>query len=97
MVLDSCGGWRSRTIDRSNGKNRGANVIGTVSTKEKAAVAFEAGCDRVILYSKEDFVAEVKKITENKGLPVVYDSVGKDTYEGSMNCLMPRWVFGFVG
>ena len=91
LIHAAAGGAGQLTVQTA--KIGGANVIGTVSTKEKAAVAFEAGCDRVILYSQEDFVAEVKKITENKGLPVVYDSVGKDTYEGSMNCLMPRGIW----
>lgn len=68
----------------------GARVIGTVSTEQKARVAFELGCDDVIIYSQTDFVAQVKNITGGKGVPVVYDSVGKDTWEGSLNCLSPR-------
>lgn len=68
----------------------GARVIGTVSTGEKAQIAKQAGCEEVILYTKTDFVPEVKRITNNKGLPVVYDSVGKDTYQGSLDCLSPR-------
>lgn len=88
LIHAAAGGAGQLTVQVA--KIVGANVIGTVSTKEKAAVAFEAGCDKVILYSQEDFVAEVKKMTDNKGLPVVYDSVGKDTWEGSLNCLKPR-------
>ncbi len=68
----------------------GARVIGTVSTEQKARVAVELGCDDVIIYSQHDFVARVKELTGGKGVPVVYDSVGKDTWEGSLNCLSPR-------
>ncbi|CAA6656420.1 unnamed protein product [Spirodela intermedia] len=59
----------------------GATVIGTVSTEEKAAQAAEDGCHHVIIYTKEDFVASVEKITSGKGVNVVYDSVGKDTFK----------------
>jgi NADPH:quinone reductase len=71
-------------------KDLGAFVIGTVSTEAKAALAREAGCDEVILYTQQDFEAEVKRITEGQGLHAVYDSVGKDTFEKSLNCLRPR-------
>ena len=71
-------------------KMRGAHVIATVSTEEKAALARGAGADEVILYTKEDFVGEVNRITDGKKLPVVYDSVGKDTFDGSIDCLAPR-------
>ena len=59
----------------------GATVIGTVSTKEKAAQAKEDGCHHVIIYKEEDFVARVNEITSGKGVEVVYDSVGKDTFQ----------------
>ncbi|KAG9452948.1 hypothetical protein H6P81_005852 [Aristolochia fimbriata] len=65
----------------------GATVIGTVSTEAKAAQATEDGCHHVIIYEKEDFVACVNKITSGEGVDVVYDSVGKDTFEGSLACL----------
>ncbi|XP_020593540.1 uncharacterized protein LOC110033784 [Phalaenopsis equestris] len=65
----------------------GATVIGTVSTEEKAAQAKEDGCHHVIIYTKEDFVSVVNNITSGKGVNVVYDSVGKDTYQGSLKCL----------
>lgn len=68
----------------------GARVIGTVSTEEKAALAREAGADDVILYTKSDFEAETKRLTGNKGVDVVYDSVGKTTFEKSLNVLRPR-------
>ncbi|CAB4269586.1 unnamed protein product [Prunus armeniaca] len=68
----------------------GATVIGTVSTKEKAAQAKEDGCHHVIISKEEDFVARVKEITSDNGVEVVYDSVGKDTFEGSLACLKTR-------
>jgi len=71
-------------------KRAGARVIGTVSTEEKAKLAREAGADEVILYTKQDFEAEVKRLTGGKGVQVVYDSVAKDTFEKSLNCLAPR-------
>ena len=71
-------------------KMRGAHVIGTVSTEEKAQLAREAGADEVILYTQQDFVAEVDRITGGAKLHVVYDSVGKDTFDGSLDCLAPR-------
>jgi len=78
-------------------KRRGARVIGTVSTEEKARLARSAGVDEVILYTETDFEAEVKKLTDGKGLPVVYDSVGKTTYEKSLNCLRPRGMMVLFG
>ena len=71
-------------------KRRGARVIGTVSTEEKAALAREAGADEVILYTQTDFEVEVKRLTNNAGVDVVYDSVGKDTFDKSLNCLRRR-------
>ena len=71
-------------------KHCGARVIGTVSTEEKARLAREAGADEVILYTQTDFEAEVKRLTNNKGVNVVYDSVGKDTFDKSLNCLRRR-------
>lgn len=68
----------------------GATVIGTVSTEAKAEAARAHGCSHTILYSKEDFVAEVARITDGKKLPVVFDSVGKDTFLRSLDCLRPR-------
>jgi NADPH:quinone reductase len=71
-------------------KRCGAFVIGTTSTEEKAAIARAAGADEVILYTQQDFEAEVKRITDGHGVNVVYDSVGKDTFDKSLNCLAPR-------
>ncbi|RPJ25176.1 MAG: quinone oxidoreductase [Chloroflexi bacterium] len=71
-------------------KRRGARVIGTVSTEEKATRAREAGADEIILYTQTDFEVEVKRLTDNVGVDVVYDSVGKDTFDKSLNCLRRR-------
>jgi NADPH:quinone reductase len=70
--------------------NIGARVIGTVSTEEKAKLARQAGADEVILYTQTDFEAETKRITGGKGVDVVYDSVGKTTFEKGLNVLRPR-------
>ena len=78
-------------------KMRGAHVITTVSTREKAALATEAGADDVVLYTSEDFVAAVKRITGGELLPVVYDAVGKTTFDGSLDCLRPRGVLVLYG
>jgi NADPH:quinone reductase len=75
----------------------GARVITTVSTEEKAELSREAGASEVILYSQQDFVAEVKRFTSGKGVDVVYDSVGKTTFEGSLNCLRPRGLLALFG
>jgi NADPH:quinone reductase len=71
-------------------KQLGAFVIGTTSTEEKAALVREAGADEVILYTQQDFEQETKRITEGRGVDVVYDSVGKTTFDKSLNCLRPR-------
>jgi NADPH2:quinone reductase len=70
-------------------RSLGATVIGTVSTDAKADLAREAGCHHVIVTSREDFVVRVKEITGGAGVRVVYDAVGKDTFEGSLDCLAP--------
>ena len=68
----------------------GATMIGTVGSPEKAALAKAHGCDHTILYRDEDFVEKLKEITGGKGVPVVYDSIGKDTFMKSLDCLSPR-------
>lgn len=76
------------------GKALGATVIGTVSTEQKAAQASEDGCDHVIISTKEDFVAKVNEITEGKGVDVVYDSIGKDTFQVNIRkkkCYAKNW------
>jgi NADPH2:quinone reductase len=75
----------------------GARVISTVSTEAKAELSREAGAADVILYTQQDFVAEVKRLTGGKGVDVVYDSVGKTTFEGSLNCLRPRGLLALFG
>jgi NADPH:quinone reductase len=79
------------------GKMFGATVIGTVSTDEKAALAKQAGADHVILYSTQDFVAEVKRITGNRGVDVIYDGVGATTFEKGLTCIRPRGVMALYG
>ena len=71
-------------------KMRGATVIGTVGTEEKAGLAKEAGADETIIYTEQSFVEEVDRITDSEGVHVVYDSVGKDTFDGSLDCLRTR-------
>ncbi|MCS7221287.1 MAG: quinone oxidoreductase [Anaerolineae bacterium] len=71
-------------------KRRGARVIGTVSTEEKARLAQEMGADEVVLYTQADFEAEVRRLTSGRGVDVVYDSVGRATFDKSLNCLRPR-------
>ena len=78
-------------------KKAGATAIGTVSTEAKAALAREAGADEVILYTEQDFEAETKRITDGRGVDVVYDSVGKSTFDKSLNCLRPRGTLALFG
>jgi NADPH2:quinone reductase len=78
-------------------KGLGARVFSTVSTDEKAALARQAGADETILYTREDFTARVRELTGGRGLPVVYDSVGKSTFDGSLACLRPRGMLVLFG
>ncbi len=75
----------------------GATVIGTVGSDEKAELAKAHGCDHTIVYTRENFVDRVKEITDGAGVPVVYDSVGADTYPGSLDCLAPLGLFVSFG
>ena len=75
----------------------GARVITTVSTPEKAELSRDAGASDVILYTEQEFEPEVKRLTGGKGVDVVYDSVGKTTFEGSLNCLRPRGLLALFG
>jgi NADPH2:quinone reductase len=77
--------------------NIGARVIATVSTDEKAKLAKDAGADEIILYSKDDFEVETKRLTSGKGVDVVYDSVGKTTFEKGLNVLRPRGMMALFG
>ena len=71
-------------------KHLGATVIGTVGSDEKAALARAHGCDHPIVYTRESFTERVRELTGGAGVPVVYDAVGRDTFEGSLDCLAPR-------
>jgi NADPH2:quinone reductase len=78
-------------------KIRGARVITTVSTDEKAKLSRDAGADHVVMYTSQDFEEEVKKIMGGKGVQVVYDSVGQTTFAKSLNCLAPRGMLALFG
>jgi NADPH2:quinone reductase len=78
-------------------KALGATVIGTVGSPEKAALAQSHGCDHTILYHEEDFVARVQELTDGEGVSVVYDSVGKDTFLKSLDCLKPMGMLAYFG
>ncbi|HET6948671.1 MAG TPA: quinone oxidoreductase [bacterium] len=78
-------------------KRCGARVIATVSSEEKATIAAEAGADVCVIYTRADFVQEVKRVTEGQGVPVVYDSVGKDTFERGLDCLQLRGMMVLYG
>ncbi len=78
-------------------KTRGARVIGTVSTDAKAALATEAGADDIVFYTRQDFEVEVKRLTGDRGVDVVYDSVGKTTFLKDLNCLRPRGMMALFG
>jgi len=75
----------------------GARVIATVSTEEKAKIARDAGADQVILYTQSDFEAETKRLTDGQGVDVVYDSVGKTTFEKGLNVIRPRGMMALFG
>ncbi|HEX6903366.1 MAG TPA: quinone oxidoreductase [Thermoanaerobaculia bacterium] len=78
-------------------KIRGARVIGTTSTREKARIAREAGADEVILYTEQDFAAETRRLTGGQGVRVVYDGVGRTTFEASLDSLAPRGMMVLFG
>ena len=78
-------------------KNLGARVLGTVSTAEKAQIARDAGADEVILYTEREFDVEARRLTGGRGVDVVYDSVGKTTFEKSLNALRPRGMLALFG
>ena len=78
-------------------KNIGARVLGTVSTAEKAKIARELGADEVILYTEQEFEVEARRLTNGRGVDVVYDSVGKTTFEKSLNALRPRGMMALFG
>jgi NADPH2:quinone reductase len=95
LVHAAAGGAGGLTVQMA--KMLGARVFGTVSTEEKAAIARESGVDEAILYTQVDFAAEVKRFTDGRGVDVVYDSVGKTTFEKSLNSLRPRGLLALFG
>ena len=95
LVHAAAGGVGSLTVQLA--KMLGARVLGTVSTEEKAQCAREFGVDEPIIYTQRDFEAEVKRLTNSRGVDVVYDSVGKTTFEKSLSCLRPRGMIVLFG
>jgi NADPH2:quinone reductase len=95
LVHAAAGGVGSLLVQMAH--NLGARVIATVSTEEKAALARAAGADDVILYAQQDFEAETKHMTAGKGVDVVYDSVGKTTFDKGLNVLRPRGMMALFG
>lgn len=95
LVHAAAGGVGALLVQMAN--HRAARVIGTVSSEEKARVAREAGADVVINYMTMDFVPEVKRLTAGQGVPVVYDSVGRDTFDRSLDCLALRGMLVLFG
>ena len=95
LVHAAAGGVGLLLIQMAN--RAGARVFGTVSTPEKARLAREAGADEVILYTQQDFQQEVRRLTDGKGVQVVYDSVGKTTFMKSLDSLAPRGVLALFG
>ncbi len=95
LVHAAAGGTGSLIVQMA--KMVGARVFGTVSTREKAAIARQAGADETILYTSQDFEAEVKRLTAGRGVDVVYDSVGQTTFDKSLSSLRPRGVLALFG
>jgi NADPH:quinone reductase len=95
LVHAAAGGAGGLTAQMA--KMRGARVFGTVSTEEKARIARENGVDAAIIYTEQDFEAEVKRLTGGRGVDVVYDSVGRTTFEKSLNSLRPRGLMALFG
>jgi NADPH2:quinone reductase len=95
LVHAAAGGAGSMLVQMAH--HRGARVIGTVSTEAKAMAAHRAGADEVIRYADQDFEAEVKRLTDGRGVDVVYDSVGRTTFDKSLNCLKPRGMMVLFG
>jgi NADPH2:quinone reductase len=96
ILLHAAAGGTGRLIVQM-AKMVGARVIGTVSNDAKAVLAKEAGADEIIFYTREDFEVEVKRITEGRGVDVVYDSVGQTTFLKGLNCLRPRGLMALFG
>jgi NADPH:quinone reductase len=95
LVHAAAGGAGGLTVQMA--KMAGARVFATVGSQEKARIAREHGADETIVYTEQDFEAEVKRATGGRGVDVVYDSVGKTTFEKSLNCLRPRGLMALFG
>lgn len=95
LVHAAAGGAGGMLVQMAH--RRGARVLGTVSTEAKAMVARRAGADEVIRYVDQDFEAEVKRLTDGRGVDVVYDSVGRTTFDKSLNCLKPKGTMVLFG
>src|SRR5215472_7532324 len=95
LVHAAAGGAGGLVIQMA--KALGARVLGTVSTEDKARIAREHGADETILYTQQDFEVEAKRLTNGRGVDVVYDSVGKTTFEKSLNCLRMRGLLALFG
>jgi NADPH:quinone reductase len=95
LIHAAAGGAGLMTVQMA--KLRGARVFGTVSTEARAQLARENGADDVIRYTEQDFEQEVKRLTNGRGVDVVYDSVGKTTFEKSLNCLRPKGMMALFG
>ena len=95
LIHAAAGGVGSLLVQMAH--NIGARILATVSTDEKAALARAAGADEIIFYTKTDFEAEAKRLTNGEGVHVVYDSVGKTTFEKSLNLLRPRGMMVLFG
>jgi NADPH2:quinone reductase len=95
LVHAAAGGTGSLIVQMA--KMLGTRVFGTVSTEEKAKIARHAGADETILYTQQDFEAEVKRLTGGRGVDVVYDSVGQTTFDKSLNSLRPRGLLALFG
>jgi NADPH:quinone reductase len=95
VVQAAAGGTGGLVVQMA--RHRGARVFGTVSTDEKAALARRLGADEAIVYTRQDFEVEVKRLTAGRGVDVVYDSVGRTTFEKSLNVLRPRGMLALFG
>jgi NADPH:quinone reductase len=95
LVHAAAGGAGGLTVQMA--KMLGATVYGTAGTPEKAAIARRHGADECIVYTQQDFETEIKRLTNNRGVDVVYDSVGKTTFDKSLNCLRPRGTLALFG
>jgi NADPH2:quinone reductase len=95
LVHAAAGGLGTLLVQMA--KERGARVIGTVSTEAKARAVRTLGADETILYTEQDFEAEVKRLTNGRGVDVVYDSVGRTTFEKGLNVIRPRGLMALVG